>query len=86
MGSEAGTLGKPSGRVTAWFPAHIKPLRAGYYEVCGPMLDHATLMHWNGRFWGDWHANPFGSGRHYVDHGFGSQPGDMWRGSLEREV
>jgi hypothetical protein len=49
------------------------------------MIDPGTLMHWNGRHWGDWHPYPFGAGRHYIDHGFGSAKGDAWRGQIKAE-
>jgi hypothetical protein len=67
-------------RLTGWFPASCLPTRKGYYEVRGPMIDAGTLMHFNGLFWGNWHAFPFGAGQHYIDHGFGAAKGDAWRG------
>ncbi len=72
---------KKGKELTGWYRcASAHPVRAGLYEVRGPMIETGTLMHWNGRFWGAWHQNPFGRGNHYIDHGFGSQPGDAWRG------
>lgn len=72
---------KPSTeRLSGWFPASIVPYRAGFYEVRGPMVDDGLLLLWNGRFWGHLSQNPFGRGVHHVDHGFGGQKGDAWRG------
>jgi len=33
---------------TAWFPAHIRPVRKGVYEIKRP---RTTYAYWNGQFW-----------------------------------
>ncbi len=71
-------------KTTAWYPGTIKPVHPGFYEVKGPMIETGLLLHWNGRYWGTWHPFAFGSGHHYIDHGFGSQKGDAWRGLLQK--
>jgi hypothetical protein len=71
-------------RRSAWLSASVEPVHRGFYEVRGPMIDDGLVLHWNGRYWGHSSQNPFGRGLHYVDHGFGSQKGDEWRGVKRR--
>jgi len=41
--------------LTDWFPASVKPVRVGVYEVKGNVCDedHPAYAHWDGEHWGD---------------------------------
>lgn len=38
--------------MTAWFPAHIKPVRVGVYETKIEGLDNSGFSMWLGNGWG----------------------------------
>jgi hypothetical protein len=38
-------------KLTPWFPADVKPVRAGVYEVNAEFHDPPWYRYWNGEFW-----------------------------------
>ena len=40
-------------KLTPWFPADVKPVHVGVYEIYeNKRSERRTFKHWNGRFWG----------------------------------
>jgi hypothetical protein len=60
-------------KLTEWYPAHIKPVRIGWYEVRSSVVPEGEMMFWDGGllWWtgrgGGVFCGPL-------------VPGDMWRG------
>lgn len=40
--------------LTDWYPAQIKPVRPGWYEVRGSALTSAPFRYFDGRYWYAW--------------------------------
>jgi hypothetical protein len=58
---------------TPWYPAHIKPVRIGWYEIGCDYTQDVVMMFWDGRLlW--WTARDGGVGCGPL------VPGDKWRG------
>ena len=60
-------------RFSEWFPATMRPVRSGWYEVRFGLVGGARMLFWNGRLWvsddvsrAPWRATIF--------------PEDEWRG------
>ena len=45
-------------KTTKWFPGHIKPVRAGIYQVRGVRGD-IGYQHWDGNYWYYWSESPY---------------------------
>jgi hypothetical protein len=47
-------------KLTPWYPANIKPVRKGWYEVRCEFKNVCGGMHyWNGKWWGETFAAPW---------------------------
>jgi hypothetical protein len=47
-------------KLTPWYPANIKPVREGWYEVRCKFKNVCGGMHyWNGKSWGETFAAPW---------------------------
>lgn len=61
---------------TPWYPAHIKPVRVGWYEIGTAGASEGEMMFWDGRLL--WWQCDRGVG---LRSGCGPLlPGDLWRG------
>jgi hypothetical protein len=58
---------------TPWYPAHIKPVRIGWYEIGAPGASEGKMMFWDGGLL--WWTERNGK----VSCG-PLLPGDLWRG------
>ena len=57
---------------TEWYPAHIKPVRVGWYEIGSDYTQDVDMMFWDGwLLW--WERGPAVGCGPLV-------PGDKWRG------
>lgn len=56
--------------LTPWYPISIKPVRCGWYDYDGYLIDER--MYWNGQQWGYW----IGSGWVHL----AEDATDEWRG------
>ena len=63
--------------MTRWYPAHVKPVRKGWYEVHYAGTLHPQMRYFRGDVWMHCpESNP-------VSCVFGSSESDKWRGLTE---
>jgi hypothetical protein len=67
-------------KLTPWFPASVKPVRAGVYQSKEPFL--TWYRYWDGEYWCSGGTTPIAAKRH-ANMRFDETPPEPWRGLAE---